>query len=73
MLDQTSLKIEELAKREGSYIDACCIFAEQLNFTDFEDLIEILHPQLVKKIKQEFIEKNYIPALKKHDSLAAFF
>lgn len=74
MLDATSLAIEKLAQENaGSYIDACTIFAEKFGFNDFEDLIEILHPLLIQKIRQEFIDKNYIPSLKPKNSLSEFF
>jgi hypothetical protein len=72
MLDQTSLRIEELAAKEGSYIEACVIFAEEFGFNDFEDLIDILNPQLVEKVRQEFIERNYIPQLKQKNNLMDF-
>lgn len=73
MLDPTSLRIEEMAASTGSYIDACCDFAERFGFNDFEDLIDVLHPNLVQKIRQEFIDKNFIPQLKNKNSLTEFF
>ena len=74
MLDNTSLTIEKMAaENNGSYIEACTIFAEKFGFHDFEDLIEVLHPLLIQKIRQEFIDKNYIPSLKPKNSLSEFF
>lgn len=65
MLDQTSTKIEELYIETGSYIDAVILFAERFGIYDYEDILEVIHPILKEKIKQEFIKKNYIPSLKK--------
>jgi len=73
MLDNLSLKIEELAAKEGSYIDAMTIFTEKMEYYDFEDLIEVLHPLVVQKIKQEFINKKYIPHLNQKNSIENFF
>lgn len=66
-----SIQIERLKLQTGSYIEATITFCGNNSIEDFEDLLEILNPALVAKIRQEFIDKNFIPSLKK-DTLLDF-
>jgi hypothetical protein len=69
-MDNTSLQIERLAYEMKSYKDALIYFAETyLPDCDFEDILPTLHPNLVSKIRQEFIDKKYIPHLKQQNIL----
>lgn len=72
MMDNTTLTIENLAASLGSYIDATVAFKEKFPDMDFEDIIEVIHPNLVNKIKQEFINSNYFPD-KKSTNIMEFF
>jgi hypothetical protein len=65
MIDNVSLQIETLAAKCGSYKEAFLDFAEKSEILDCEDLLESLNSNLVAKIRQEFIDKNYIPRLKR--------
>ena len=69
MLDNVTLKIEEMKVEHGSYIDAMLAFSKEFEIYDFEDILEVLHPNLRGKIKQEFIDKNHIPSLKRNTML----
>jgi len=73
MIDNLSLRIEELAAKEGSYIEAMLIFTEKFGYQDYEEVLEVLHPLVLQKIKQEFISKKYIPALRNKNSIESFF
>lgn len=73
MNDKISMQIEELAAKRGSFVEAVLEFAEVNRIEDIRDLTDILHPITIEKIKQEFINGNFIPALKRESSLDAFF
>lgn len=73
MLDNVSLKIEQLAHENGgSYIDAMTHFAKEFEIPDFEDILEVLNPNVVAKLRQEFIDKNFIPGMKNKNSIENF-
>lgn len=72
MADNVSMRIEELKLKSGSYIEAVMEFCEQNNIYDFEDLIEILNPITVNNIRQEFIDRNFIPKLKQKNGINDF-
>ena len=63
-MDNTTLIIEHMALKTNSYIEAIVDFAEKYPGTDFEEIVGSLNPVLISKIRQEFIDKNYIPHLK---------
>lgn len=63
--------VEQKFLERGSYIESIVEISEDLN-TDIEDIVENLSPILVAKIKQEFIDKNYFPELKR-TNLKDFF
>ncbi len=73
MIDQVTIKIEEIYLETGSYIDAIIEFANKFNIQDYEDILEVVNPILKEKIKQEFIDKNYFPDKKKQTSITDFF
>ena len=64
-MDNTTLIIENLALKHNSYIEAVKDFLEQYPEIDEDDIIKTVSPILVGKIRQEFIDKGYIPHLKK--------
>jgi len=72
MIDNVSLQIEERALKNKSYIIAITEFCEENNIHDFEDLLEVIDKSIINKIKQEFIDKNFIPSLKKDNSIIDF-
>lgn len=65
MIDNVSLQIENIAAKCGSYKEAFLEFTEKNEIFDYEDLLKSLSNNLVLKIRQEFIDKNYIPHLKR--------
>jgi hypothetical protein len=67
-----SQEIEKKFLELGSYIDAVVDFAEERGFGEFEEIIPLLDPIVVDKIKNEFIEKNYLPSLKRKNSMKEF-
>jgi len=61
MLDGISLKIEEMAKENGgSYMEAVLDFQEQHEIPDVEDITENLHKNIIEKLKEEIIRKNFL-------------
>ena len=46
---------------------------EEKEKEDYEDVLELLHPILKEKIKQEFIDKGYLPHLKTKNPFELFF
>jgi hypothetical protein len=73
MLDALSVEIEQLAKENGSYIDAVLYFQAARKINDVEDIIEILHPIVVQRIKDEFIKKNFIRGIKVENPIPESF
>jgi uncharacterized protein (DUF4213/DUF364 family) len=71
-IDNLSLDIERRALTVG-YINAFIEFCEEKEKDDYEDVLEMLHPILKDKIKQEFIEKNFLPHLKVKNPFDSFF
>ncbi len=71
-IDSVSLEIEKKASKVG-YIEAMIEFCEEKQIDEYEDVLEHLHPIVKEKIKQEFIQKNYLPKLKVAASLDNFF
>lgn len=64
--------IEDEHLRTGAdYIDIVCEFAMK-HFIDFEDLKVDLHPNIINKIKDEFIKKNVVKGDKLETSLTDF-
>lgn len=70
-MDNTSLMIEKMALELGSYIKAVVEFAEKFPESDFEDIKDTLHPNLLAKLEQEYVSRGYLPKLKK-DNLFSF-
>lgn len=73
MLDALSMEIERSAKEKGSYIDAILEFQKSKDIDDVEDIVDILHPIVVEKIKIEFIKKNFLPDQKIDNSISSEF
>lgn len=71
-IDNLTLDIEKRALEHG-YIHAIINFCEEKRIYDYEDVLQLLHPILKEKIKQEFIDKNYIPSLKRKQKFNSFF
>lgn len=69
MLDPTTQKIEELKLEIGNYREAFIEFAHRMEIYDYEELLEVINPLLVAKIKQEFINAKYFPHQKKSNIL----
>jgi hypothetical protein len=75
-IDNTSLQIEDLKLKTGSYRDAFFEVMMKHNMYDPEDLWEVLHPIVKEHIKQEFIDANMFGSdspFKKRNDLSAFF
>jgi hypothetical protein len=47
-------------------------FAKEFEIPDFEDILEVLNKNVVDKIRQEFIDRNFIPSMKNKNSLDDF-
>jgi hypothetical protein len=71
MLDLFNENIEIRAAACKSYIEAVVDFAEEKE-VDFEDIVELLHPQIIEKLKIEFIQKNHFPNKKLPNSIEQF-
>lgn len=71
-LSGVSLTIEKLAAEKDSYIEAVVDFAEE-NELDVEEIVSYLHPQIVAKLKLEFIRKNHFADKKAEPSVTDFF
>lgn len=65
-------EIEIRALRLGSYIDAIIEFCFEKEIGDFENVVELLNPILIEKVKVEFYEKNFMPERKIKNSLINF-
>lgn len=65
MIDNVSYQIEEIAAKTGSYIEAFEEFANIHGILDIEEVLEIANKQICAKLKQEFIDKNYVRGMKK--------
>lgn len=72
MLDNLSKEIELRALQEGSYIEAIKDYCELHEILDFEDVTEQLHPNVIDKIKAEFIDKHYFPDKSLGNNLSKF-
>ena len=71
-LSGLSLVIEQYATERNSYIAAIVDFAEEKEI-DVEDVVEVLHPQIIEKLKIEFVQKNFFKDKKIDNSLVSFF
>lgn len=71
-MNNITLKIEMMAKNTNSYIIAVLDFCEENQIAEYEDILEVLDPILVSKIRQEFIDKNYVPELKNKNTIFDF-
>ena len=72
-LDGISLQIEQLvAKEQISYVDATLHFCKKLKL-DPDEIKDIVHPNIVDKLKTEFIKNNHFPDKKLNSSLSDFF
>jgi hypothetical protein len=71
-IDALSLEIERRATKVG-FIEAIIDFCEEKEILEYEDILEHLHPITKEKIKQEFIDKNFIPSKKSGFKLDNFF
>jgi hypothetical protein len=65
MVDNISLKIEYAALKYGSYIEAILEFLEENEVYDSFDMKDILHPTIIQKLEQEFIDKRFFQGNKK--------
>jgi predicted metal-dependent phosphotriesterase family hydrolase len=72
MSNNVSMQIEKLKLKTGSYIEAVMEFSEHNKIYDYEDLLEILNPITYNNIRQEFIDKNFIPNLKTKNGIDDF-
>jgi len=72
MVDNVTIQIEVMAAKCGSFKEAFLDFAEMNEIYDYEDLLATISPNLLQKIKNEFIEKNYFPD-KKQDNILDLF
>lgn len=74
MLDGLNSEIERLAvAHKGSYIEALIEFREIRQIPDFEDIVELLHPNIIDKLKQEYVAKKFFPGKKVENALPSFF
>lgn len=72
-LDGLSLQIEQLVSKDGlSYVEAMVHLSETFKI-EVEELAGQVHPNIIAKIKTEFIKKNFFPAKKIDNSLDDFF
>ena len=71
-LNGLSLTIEKMAAEKGSYIEAVVDFAEE-NEIEVEEVVVLLHPQIVSKLKVEFIKKNHFRDQKIEGTVDDFF
>jgi len=59
-MDSITTEIErKVATKKCSYIEAVLEFAEENEIADIEDLVEQLHPNIVDKLKTDFVKKKY--------------
>ena len=73
MLDNFNLDIVQRAARDGGLIEAIVNLCEEKGIWDFEDVVELLDPIVLEKLKMEFYLRNYIPEKKIDNSLKRFF
>ena len=71
-MDNFTLEIEQRAAVNGSYKDTLMEICEERNLCEYE-LVDMLHPIILAKVKQEFIDLNHFPELKNDSSLESFF
>lgn len=62
-LDNFNLEIETRALAKGSYIDALTEFCEEKEMDEY-DVVELLHANIIAKVKDEFKQRNYFPGQK---------
>lgn len=67
------MDIEARALRDGGYIEAIINLCEEKGIYDFEDVVELLHPILLEKVKTEFKAKKFLSRDKIENSLKDFF
>jgi hypothetical protein len=72
MVANVTLSIENLYLETGSYKDALIEFADRFEIYDYEDILKVINPILIEKIKQEYIDLNYFPDKKKKPSVFDF-
>jgi hypothetical protein len=72
MIDNFTLEIEHRAAVNGSYVETLVEICEERNLCEYE-VIDMLHPVLWAKVRQEFIDKKNIPSLINHASMESFF
>lgn len=74
MLDGVSKFVAEIAaKNGGHYIDAVLEYQTVNQIPDVEDITEALHPIIVEKLKQEYVQKNYFPGRKRENAIPSGF
>ncbi|NCQ52083.1 hypothetical protein GW796_09350 [archaeon] len=71
MIDPLSLLIEKKTKENNSYIESIVDYAAE-NFLDVEDVLEIVNQNIVDKVRQEFIDKHYLPEMKNESNILSF-
>jgi hypothetical protein len=72
-LDNFNLEIEKRAAAHptNSYIEAIKDFVEEKEMDEY-DVVELLHPIIIEKVKNEFRQRSYFPG-EKTATLDAFF
>lgn len=72
-MNAVSIEIEKRALQTNSYIEAVVDYCEDKQIGDIEDVVEILHPNIIEKIRVEAIKKNYFRDKKSENINDIFF
>ena len=74
MLDNFNLSLLKRSKKENdSLMEAILLFQEEHPEYDYEDIVGLLHPIILDKLKTEVYMKGYIPSKKIKHNLESFF
>lgn len=71
-MDNVSSNILTIAMKCGSYIDAIIAYKDKFPDMDFNDVLDLVDPIIKERTRQEFINKNYLPHLKRNEIPAEF-
>ena len=70
-INNLDIEIETRALVTGSYIEAITDFCQEKGIEE-ENIVDLLNPILLEKVKVEFYKKNYFPKKKIKNSLEDF-